>query len=432
MPATGLAQAPTAGAPGGAPVERLRAHLTDGLAAHLALLERMVGVNSFSDNARGVDALGELTAEAFAPLGFAAERVAGGGASFGRHLVLRRPAARGPAPRVVLVSHLDTVFPPEEEAANAFAWREEGERIFGPGTVDIKGGTVVARMALDALFACAPDLAARVEWVVALDAAEERMAPSFGPLLRGLLGPAALACLVFESARIDDGAARLVTARKGMAKMRVEVQGVSAHAGNAHDHGANAIVQLARVVERLADLTDPARDLTLNVGTLRGGTVRNRVPHHAEAALEIRAFDPDVLAEAVAAVRALEGPGDVVSRDGRGRCHVRVVLEGEQAAWPPNPATEALFAAYGRAAAALGLRAEREARGGLSDGNRAWDLAPTLDGLGPAGGNMHASEHDPASGREQEFVEPASMVPKALLSALALHDLVAGATEASE
>lgn len=412
---------------------RLHAHLEEGLAGHLAHLETMVGVNSFSDNAGGVDALGDLTAEVFAPLGFAAERVAGGGPGFGHHLVLRRPALPGTPPRrIVLVSHLDTVFPAEEEAANAFAWRVEGDRIFGPGTVDIKGGTVVARMALDALLACAPDLAGRAEWVVALDAAEERMAPSFGPLLRGLLGPETLACLVFESARIDDGIARLVTARKGMAKMRVEVSGASAHAGNEAHRGANAIVQMARVVERLADLTDPARDLTVNVGTVRGGTVRNRVPHHAEASLEIRAFDPAVLAGAVAAVRELEGPGDVASRDGKARCHVRVVLEGEQAPWPPNPATEALFDAFARAGERLGLRAEREERGGLSDGNRAWDLAPTLDGLGPAGGNMHASEHDPASGREQEFIEPASLVPKALLTALALHDLIARATEADE
>jgi len=410
---------------------RLRAHIEGTLDAHLALLQHMVAVNSFSTNAEGVDAVGWLTAEAFAPLGFDAERVPSRTSGFGQHLILRRPGpADRPMRRIALVSHLDTVYAADEERANGFGWRPEGDRIYGPGTVDIKGGTVVARMVLDAVVACAPEVADRVDWIVALDAAEERMAPDFGPLLRGLLGPDALACLVFESARLDGGVLRLVTARKGMAKLRVEVAGTSAHAGNAHHQGANAIVQLARLVERMADLTDPSRDLTVNVGIVRGGTVRNRVAHHAEASLEIRAFDPAVLDEAVAAVQALAGPGDVVSRDGTARCQVRVVLEGTQTAWPPNPATERLFVAFARAAEPLGLRAEPEARGGLSDGNRAWDLAPTLDGLGPAGGNMHASEHDPASGREQEYVEPGSLVPKALVTALAICDLVQGAEAA--
>lgn len=419
-------------APPTAPLaERLRAHLDAALEDHLALLRRMVDINSFTANADGVDAVGRLTAEAFAPLGFAAEHVASDHPEYGHHLLLRRPTAVGAAPRrVVMVSHLDTVFPAEEEARNGFAWRVDGERIYGPGTVDIKGGTVVARMVLEALAACAPEAFGRVEWLVALDAAEERMEHEFGPLVRGLLGDDALACLVFESARLDGGALRLVTARKGMAQMRIEVDGVSTHAGNAHHQGANAIVQLARVIEQVAALTDPARDLTLNVGTVRGGTVRNRVPHRAEAELEIRAFDPAVLDAAVAAVMAHDGPGDVVSRDGGARCQVRVVLEGVQAAWPPNPATEGLYARFERAAASQGLRAEREERGGLSDGNRTWDLAPTLDGLGPAGGNMHASEHDPASGREQEFVEPASLVPKALVTALALVALIEDEGEA--
>lgn len=421
------------GADGGADAplaDRLRAHLEAGLEAHLALLERMVATNSFSANPEGVDAVGRLTAEAFAPLGFSAELVASGRAEFGHHLVLRRPAeTAGAERRVVFVSHLDTVFSADEETRNGFGWRVEGARIYGPGTVDIKGGTVVARMVLEALRDCAPDVFARIAWVVALDAAEERMEHAFGPLLRGLLGAGTLACLVFESARLDDGALRLVTARKGMAQMRIAVAGASTHAGNAHHQGANAIVQLARVIERVAGITDPARDLTLNVGTVRGGTVRNRVPHEAEAALEIRAFDPTVLDEAVAAVMAHDGPGDVVSRDGNARCHVHVTLEAVQAAWPPNPATERIYAAFAAAAASLGLRAEREERGGLSDSNRTWDLAPTLDGLGPAGGNMHASEHDPASGREQEFVEPASMVPKALVTALALVELIEGLGE---
>ena len=130
-------------------LKQLQDYFQENLPDYLDLLQEMVSINSFTANAAGVNALAGLTAERFADLGFKAEQIQSANPSFGKHLVLTR---KGRTNLVLgLVSHLDTVFPPEEEAANNFTWRVEGDRIYGPGTNDIKGGTVMIYMVLDAI-----------------------------------------------------------------------------------------------------------------------------------------------------------------------------------------------------------------------------------------------------------------------------------------
>src|SRR5262245_6454335 len=130
-------------------VALLNSFLEEQLPSALEMLRQMVGINSFTLNREGVNHLSRYTAECFAPLGFTAEFVPSVNPQFGEHLVLTR---RGTGSRsVIMVSHLDTVFPPEEELRNDFQWQVEGDRIFGPGTNDIKGGTVVMWLVLAAL-----------------------------------------------------------------------------------------------------------------------------------------------------------------------------------------------------------------------------------------------------------------------------------------
>ena len=117
--------------------------------AALEMLRQMVGINSFTGNRDGVNRLSRFTAECFAPLGFTAEYIPSTNQEWGDHLVLTRRGRSGRS--VALISHLDTVFPPEEEARNNFRWQVEGDRIFGPGTHDIKGGSVMMWLVLAAL-----------------------------------------------------------------------------------------------------------------------------------------------------------------------------------------------------------------------------------------------------------------------------------------
>jgi glutamate carboxypeptidase len=192
---------------------------------------------------------------------------------------------------------LDTVFPEEEEIRNAFHWKESpGEkRIYGPGTVDIKGGTMLIWMLLHGMREFFPELWEKTSWTIAANSSEEAIGAEFGSLISGLHPNGARAVLVFEGGPRREGGYQVVTARKGRAEYRLRAEGIAAHAGSAYLEGINAIVALSRVLLQAHEITDHRRGLTLNIGSIRGGTVVNRIPHEARADLEIRAFDPAVL-----------------------------------------------------------------------------------------------------------------------------------------
>lgn len=376
-------------------------------------LERWVRLNSFTANPAGVRAVAESTVEAFASLGFTAELVPSREVMHGPHLFLRRPvesSARSTKP-LLLVTHLDTVFPPEEEARENFHWRPEPTegRIYGPGTVDIKGGTALIWLVLKALAVREPEAFATTEWIIAANASEEVMSADFAERTRERC-PAARAVLVFEGGRLDGRQFTLVTGRKGKADFRVRASGRAAHAGSQHHEGVNAITALAAVVPTLATLTDPAREVTLNIGRIEGGTVVNRVPHEAELQLETRAFSPQALAETIQAIHAVAGPSPAVPG-----AVLEVESLGETAAWPGGMETEALFSLFTEAAAEQCASVVSERRGGLSDANYLCHLGPTLDGLGPSGGCAHCSERSADGSKTPEFVETTSFVPKAAL-----------------
>jgi len=202
------------------------------------------------------------------------------------------------------------------------------------------------------------------------------------------------------------------------------VAGRGAHAGAKHRHGANAIVELARTIQRIAALTDHSRDLTFNIGTVRGGTVLNRVPHEAVAEGEFRAFTPEAYAHGQKALLALAGPGEVRSLVDRFPCEVTVEILGESRPWPRNPGTDGLLQFWQEAGKEMGIAVHSEERGGLSDGNFLWDAVPTLDGLGPWGDNDHCSERSADGSKLPEYVEVTSFVPKAALNTIAILKLL--------
>jgi glutamate carboxypeptidase len=382
-------------------------------------LQNMVNINSFTVNREGVNLMGTLTAECFAPLGFSPEFVASVNPAHGRHLFLSRgnPEQRP----VVLVTHLDTVFPPEEEQRNDFYWRdcpEEG-RVYGPGTVDIKGGTVLIWLLLSGIRALLPDLFETTRWIVAANASEEVIGAEFGNRVEERAPRGARAVLVFEGGPREGDLFHLVTARKGRALYKISALGRAAHSGSAHADGANAIVALAEAVQAAAAITDYQRDLTVNVGWVGGGSVVNRVPQEACANLELRAFDPAILREGCLRIEALAGESRTVPG-----AMIRVVCEGDSPAWPTSQATVELAKIWESAARELGVSVKTVSRGGLSDANYLCKLGPTLDGLGPSGANAHCSERCVEGKKNPEFVEPSSFAPKATLNALAIKRLL--------
>ncbi len=400
--------------------ETLLAALRHRQAEALQWLRRLVEVNSFTANAEGVNRVAELTVKMFAELGFAAEMVPSENPNYGQHVFLSRKPSTGESTRpIVLVTHSDTVFPPEEEGQNGFHWQESPDegRIYGPGTVDNKGGTVLIWMMLRAIRGLLPDLFERGHWLVASNASEEVVATDFARLTKERCQQGAGAVLVFEGGPRAGGDYQIVTARKGRAEFRIKAEGKAAHAGSSHADGVNAVVELAKLLPLVDAMTDPARELTVNVAKVNGGTVLNRVPHEAAAELEMRAYDPAALAAAEQSLQAL--------------CHghsksARLSLEclGRTAAWPCDGGTRKLFSLWEAAAAELGLTAAPILRGGLSDANYLHDLGPVLDGLGPAGANAHCSIRSADGKTVPEYVEPGSFVPKAAMNVLAMMRLL--------
>ncbi|MFZ0549029.1 MAG: M20/M25/M40 family metallo-hydrolase [Candidatus Promineifilaceae bacterium] len=396
----------------------------ENLPAYLEMLAQMVAVNSFTTNAEGVKALGQLTAGMFAPLGFSAEFVEAVNPNYGTHLVLSRTGEGAERPTIGLVSHLDTVFPAEEEERNDFSWRVEGDRIYGPGTVDIKGGTVLIYMIMAAMQQFAPAVYEGINWQILLNAAEEELTPDFSQLCYRSLPDDTLACLVFEGGYWIENHFYLVRARKGRATYEITVEGRGAHAGSSHPRGANAIVQMARVIDQVASLTNYEEQITFNVGVVNGGTVMNRVPHLAQAVGEMRAFDKAVFDEGVAALLAIQDGVTVKSAEDGFGCKIGISVTNESAPWNRNEGTDMLYELWEKTAASLGWQTIPEERGGLSDGNYLWERYPTLDGLGPSGENAHCSERSEDGTKDQEFVMADSFVPKAVLNTMAILGLV--------
>ncbi|MBB5031684.1 M20/M25/M40 family metallo-hydrolase [Prosthecobacter vanneervenii] len=392
-------------------ISQLQASAEHHLHAALSLLRKLVAVNSFTSNAEGVDEVARLTAAAFAPLGFEAELVPCSTPGTGHHLFLTHRGAGGDP--IVLVTHSDTVFPPEEEQQNDFKWDERPDegRIYGPGTVDNKGGTALIWLILQMLREAAPEAFERTHWMVAANAAEEIIGDDFGRATAARCGGKARAVLVFEGGPKDERGWHIVTSRKGRSTWRLSAEGKAAHAGSKHHEGINSIDALAAVLPSVATLTNAAAERTVNIGLVHGGTVVNRVPHEAFAEWECRATEPAMLQQADDFFASLSGTAPNGAK-------LNAECTGYTAAWPGG--SESLFQLWHEAAAQMDLTAISVPRGGLSDANHLWHLAPTLDGLGPYGNNAHCSERSPDGSKLPEYVEPGSFVPKAVMNALAL------------
>ena len=400
----------------------VRSYVATQLPEMWEFLRQMVGINSWTLNPEGVNQLARFTAEKFAPLGFTAEYVPSENAAFGNHLVLTR---RGKSSRsLAMVSHLDTVFPPEEEARNNFRWSVEGDRIYGPGTQDIKGGTAMMWLMLKTYQALAPGIYEDVTWKLFLNSSEEMFSPDFGRVCRERFEAGTLAALVFETEGRLGEEHLMVVARKGRAAWRVTVNGRGAHAGGKHPHGANAVVQLGHLLPRIAALTDYKRDLTFNVGTVTGGTVLNRVPHEAVAEGEFRAFTTEAYQQGKAALLALAGAGEVKSVVDGYPCQIKVEILTESKPWPRNAATDRLYELFEAAGRETNYPVNMQERGGLSDGNLIWDAVPTIDGLGSWGDNDHCSERSADGSKVPEYIEIAGVAPKAVKNVVALRKIL--------
>jgi glutamate carboxypeptidase len=339
-----------------------------------ARLRELVEVESPSEDKGAVDRAGELVAGWAEMLGGKLRRHRQ--KAFGDVLELRFGAPRSKRGRVLVLGHLDTVWP--MGTLKKMLWREGEGKLWGPGVLDMKAGVVMALEAVAAL----RELDAERPVTLLLVSEEEVGSPVSRAITERLAAECA-AVLVLEPAQ---GLA-YKTARKGVGNYGLRVEGVGSHAGVDFGSGHSAVLEMARLVEKVSGFTDLSKGLTVNVGVISGGTRSNVVAAECRAEVDVR------IAKATDAVR--------VERMFRGltvtdkACRLTVTGGINRPPMERKAGTVRLFQMAQRLAGEMGLKLEEASTGGGSDGNftAAMGVA-TLDGMGAVGAGAHAAhEH---------------------------------------
>lgn len=388
-----------------AELEAIRSTVEAGLSAFLADLERLCNIDCGSYTPKGVNEVADFVAAELASMGAAVQRRPDPNGRFGDTVIGTFEGTHGVGPQVLLIGHMDTVFSEGTVAKRPFAI--DGSIAKGAGVSDMKAGLLAglrALAALRALGAAVSDAGAlpfeRLTFVANPD--EEIGSPSSTPHIKEIAATAD-ACFVLECARATGD---FVSARKGMADIRLTINGRAAHAGVEPEKGRSAIVAGAALVQGIHDLNGRWPMVTANVGVFKAGTRPNIVCDQAELQVDIRAMSAGPLQSAMEAVSALAASPTVPD--------VTVDVETMHH-WAPMEKLERsgrLADHVIALAQRLGFETKDVSTGGASDANTTSGMGvPSIDGLGPIGGMDHSPE---------EYLEVDSIVPRTVLLAALL------------
>ena len=373
----------------------LRAQVESQQPAMINLLERLARVESPSSDAAAQIPVRALISAEFEALGLGVRNLSG--RTTGGALLARPRDRRRGQPIQLLLGHYDTVWP--VGTLGDMPFEVEGNIVRGPGVFDMKGGIVQIVFALRALRELGATPA--VTPVILLNSDEEIGSRESTRHIRRLARIADRA-LVMEPSMGPEGTIK--TTRKGVGRFTVRVRGKSAHAGLDPESGASAILELSHVIQALFGLNDPARGVSVNVGTVDGGIRPNVIAPESRAVIDVRVqsdADGERVREAILGIRPVT-PGVELDIDG---FIGRPPLE-------PTPANRALWAVARRLGTELGLDLREGLAGGGSDGSTASRYTATLDGLGPVGDGAHA--------RHEHLLLDRSLERTALLALLLL------------
>jgi glutamate carboxypeptidase len=346
-------------------------------------IRRWVEIESHTADCAGVNRVMDACAEGWRQVGARVERIAGRD-GFGDHVSVASPWG-GDGPGILVLCHLDTVHP--RGTIMDLPFRIDGDRIYGPGIYDMKGGAYLAFAAYQAITRAGRTTPLPLRFLFTSD---EEVGSGTS---RGLIEAEARNAkyvLVTEPAR-DGG--RIVTSRKGVARFVLTAHGRPSHAGAKHQDGRNAILEVARHIVDIEGMTDYARGVTFNVGQITGGTAENVVPAMCEATIDMRVRTVADAEHFKAHFRNLKSYNPDVS--------VQVTGGLNRPPYEMNAAGAKLFAHAKGQAAEIGIDLVGISTGGGSDGNFTAPIVATLDGLGVDGDGAHTMhEHMFASSLE--------------------------------
>ncbi len=339
----------------------------------LGMLRRMVECESPSDSKVGVDRCSALVATECTRLGGRVQwhrQVARG------DLLEVHFAAPGVAQKpILLLGHLDTVWP--LGTIEHMPFRVTGNRVHGPGVLDMKAGVSMALAAIQIL-------GSALRPTVLLLVSDEEVGSGCSRATTEKIAAACEAVYVLEPAQGLEGAYK--TARKGVGHYTMKVSGVAAHSGVDFGRGHSAVVELARLITTVSAFSEPERGITVNVGVIGGGTLSNVVAAEAWAEVDVRVprvTDAALLDQRFRSLKVSD-PG----------CSLHIEGGLNRPPMERGAGTARLFKQSQALARAMGWELEEASTGGGSDGNFTAALGiPTLDGMGAVGEGAHA-EHE--------------------------------------
>jgi len=363
--------------------QAIRARARAMQAEYLRDLEQIVNMDSPTEDKAAVDAVGRVIWGWLEAAGGTVETIPQD--ERGHHLRATWQGAAD-APRIVLIGHIDTVFPTGTVAERPFAI--SGSRATGPGVSDMKSGVLAGIYALRILRDLGVPLPT-VQYVINTD--EETGSATSRALIEETARGADAAYVLEPGRAVGPGC--VVTTRKGVGLYALTVTGRAAHAGGEPWRGRSAILELAHKTVALHALTTPGLragvtdGVSVNVGVIYGGTRRNVVAAKAVAEIDVRVPTAQLAQETEVAMQAIAAHATVPD--------THATLTGGLNR-PPLEATPAQARLLHVAEAILGgfdIPLEAIGTGGGSDGNFTGAIGtPTLDALGPMGGGAHSPE----------------------------------------
>ena len=344
---------------------------------YLAALETFVNLDSGTHDRDAVQRAGKFVSGIFRAFGGQVEWERSPVAEIADTYVVRW-AGEGER-KIVLLGHHDTVYPLGTTSDRPF--HVEGDRAFGPGVMDMKGGVLLGAFAMRLLVDQGVGALPTVVFVGNAD--EEIGSPTSREIIEREASDADLV-LVLEPGR-ELGS--IQTTRKGVGMYEIVVKGRSAHAGSRPQDGRSAVLELAHKTIALHDLTNVSTGTTVNVGVTQGGTRRNVVPERAEALIDLRVTTAEAAARADQAIR------EIAARRWDPDTTTEITGGLNRPPMEKGPGTDVALEVGRAIVDALGLELEEVSSGGGSDGNFTAALGvPTLDGLGPVGRNAHSPD----------------------------------------
>ncbi len=333
-------------------------------------LKTLVEINSYTKNKEGVDRSGELFSSWMQKIGF--KEVRHKRADIGDHLLFCSPFSPKDR-RVLLLGHLDTVFPPD--VFDGF--REDKEWIYGAGVCDMKGGNMVALEALRSIYRDVGEIK-NIDMLLVSD--EETGSDDSKELTLSIAKDYDY-CLVYEAAGVDG---RVVTSRKGVGTFFIDIEGRASHAGNEYQSGVDANLEAAYKVIALTKLTDLSKGTTVNVGKIEGGVGANTISPNAKLTLELR------YTSTKERDRVLDGFDKITNNSSVNG--ISSTLSGAIQRDVMQESKEQLEFLK-KIEKLLDIKIKKEHRGGVSDANHmASSGVTTIDGFGPFGDGDHTTK----------------------------------------